>query len=72
MQASTIEIIAMAKLLCQLGDIVGLTFDMLAFADIVSAQKDRDTRATLRRELTHKISVIGASLEALGYGQPAP
>ncbi len=75
MQASTIEILAIAKHLLCLSDLVDLTYDMLAFADVVQGERDRDTRAVLRRELSQKISVIGASLEALGYGQstsPAP
>jgi hypothetical protein len=74
-QASTIEIIAMAVRIGRLRTIADLTYDMLAFADIVTAQRDRDTRAALRPELSQKISVLGAALEALGYGQstsPAP
>ncbi|MFH0302661.1 hypothetical protein AAFX91_36955 [Bradyrhizobium sp. 31Argb] len=69
-QASTIEIIAMAVLIGRLRTIADLTYDMLAFADIVTAQRDRDTRAALMSELSKKISVLGAALEALGYGQP--
>lgn len=74
-QASTIEIIAMAVLIGRLRIIADLTYDMLAFADIVTAHRDRDTRVALKPELSQKISVLGASLEALGYGQstsPAP
>lgn len=68
-QASTIEIIAMARRLLRLNDIIDLTHDMLAFSDVVVAQRDRAVRELMRRELKEKISVIGASLEALGYGQ---
>lgn len=70
MQASTIEIIAMAQLIGRLRPIIDRTYDMLAFADLVQAQRDRDVRVVMRRELSSKIAVIGASLEALGYGQP--
>ncbi|UGA45984.1 hypothetical protein HU230_0008075 [Bradyrhizobium quebecense] len=69
-QASTIEIIAMARRIEQLRPIVDRTYDMLAFADLVQAQRDRDVRAVMRRELSNKVAVIGASLEAIGYGQP--
>ena len=68
-QASTIEVMAMAVLIGRLRRIADLTYDMLAFADLVQAQKERDARAAMRRELSNQIAVIGASLEALGYGE---
>lgn len=67
--ASTIEIVAMAKRLMALAVLADLTFDMLATADMVHAQRDPEARQALQRAVRQKIDVIGVSLEALGYGQ---
>lgn len=70
MQASTVEIIAMAAYLLRLQDIADLTFEMFRTADLMDAEpRGSDTRAELRRETLEKIAVVGASLEALGFGR---
>lgn len=73
MQASTVEIIAMAAYLLRLQDIADLTFDMFVTADLMeAAPRGSDARAELRRETLEKIAVVGASLEALGFGRTSP
>lgn len=70
MQASTVEIIAMAAYLVRLQDVADLTYDMFKTADLMHEQpRGSDTRSELRRETLEKIAVVGASLEALGFGR---
>lgn len=70
MQASTVEIIAMAAYLLRLQDVADLTFEMFTTADQMEAQpRGSDARAELRRDTLEKIAVVGASLEALGFGR---
>ena len=70
--ASTVEVVAMASRLMALATLADLTFDMLATADLVQEARDAETRRALKAEVSRRISVVGASLEALGYGQPQP
>jgi len=68
--ASTVEILALAKHLLRLQALADLTYEMLSAADALqAAPPDLGARTRLRREVTQKIGVVGASLEALGYGQ---
>lgn len=70
MQASTVDIIAMAAYLLRLQDIADLTYDMFRTADLMDEQpKGSSARAELLRETREKIAVVGASLEALGFGR---
>ncbi|MBR0962217.1 hypothetical protein [Bradyrhizobium japonicum] len=70
MQASTVDIIAMAAYLLRLQDIADLTYDMFRTADLMDEQpKGSTARAELLRETRDKIAVVGASLEALGFGR---
>jgi hypothetical protein len=71
-QASTVEILALARHLLRLQALADLTYEMLATADLLQAAADLDAKKALRREVTRKIDVVGASLEALGYGQQQP
>jgi hypothetical protein len=68
-KASTVEIVAMAQHLMRLSTLADLTYDMLATADLLPAVRDAEGRNALKRAVSDKISVVGASLEALGYGQ---
>ncbi|MGW1423647.1 hypothetical protein ACWAT4_26400 [Bradyrhizobium manausense] len=70
MNASIVEIIAMAAWLLRLQDIADLTYDMFKTADLMD-EKPRGSaeRAELLRATREKIAVVGASLEALGFGQ---
>lgn len=73
--ASTVEIVAMAKRLLALSALADLTFDMLATADAVQAERNLDNRKVLQRTFKARVDFVGVSLEALGYGQqqqPAP
>lgn len=70
--ASTVELVALARRFMALLTIAELTYDMLATADLLPAQDNAEARHALKVEISQKISVIGASLEALGYGQPTP
>ncbi|UFZ05480.1 hypothetical protein LQG66_03950 [Bradyrhizobium ontarionense] len=65
--ASTVEIVAMALLVMRLKAITDLTYDMFKAAD----RLDSVAQDELLRETRLKISVVGASLEALGYGDVA-
>ncbi|UUO58505.1 hypothetical protein DCM80_04485 [Bradyrhizobium sp. WBOS08] len=70
MGASTVEIIAMAAYLVRLQDVADLTYDMFKTADLMDAEpKGSAARAELRRHTLEKIAVVGASLEALGFGR---
>ena len=70
MQASTVDVIAMAAYLLRLQDIADLTFDMFKTADLMDDQpRGSASRAELLRETREKIAVVGASLEALGFGR---
>ncbi|MEY9358984.1 hypothetical protein ABH994_001705 [Bradyrhizobium yuanmingense] len=70
MQASTVEIIAMAAYLVRLQDVADLTYDMFETANRMDEQpRGTPARAELRRETLEKIAVVGASLEALGFGR---
>jgi hypothetical protein len=69
-QASTVEILALADRLIRLATLADLTADMLATADLALAQNNPETRRALTKLVRQKISDVGASLEALGYGQP--
>ena len=70
MQASTVDIIAMAAFLLRLRDVADRTYDMFNTANLMdAAPKGSDARAELRRETLEKIAVVGASLEALGFGR---
>lgn len=70
MQASTVDVIAMAAYLLRLQDIADLTYDLFQTADLMDAEpKGSAARAELRRETLEKIAVVGASLEALGFGR---
>ena len=71
-QASVIEIVAVARRLLALDHIAGLVVDMLVAADTAAEEMDAEARAALKRQLTRKIDLVGASLEALGYGAPQP
>src|SRR5262249_26694024 len=66
--ASTIELVAVARHLIALQNVADLTFDMLSSADRLLETKDPDLRRAMQRQVRQKISVVGASLEALGYG----
>jgi hypothetical protein len=68
--ASTVEIIALARSVLTLSHIADLAFDMLSAADRFHAERNLDTRRAMRRAVDEKIDLLGASLEALGYGQP--
>lgn len=70
MQASTVEIIAMAAYLVRLQDVADLTYDMFRTADLMDEQpRGSAARAELLRHTREKIAVVGASLEALGFGR---
>lgn len=70
MQASTVEIIAMAAYLLRLQDVADLTFDMFKTADQMDDQpRGSPARAELLRLTREKIAVVGASLEVLGFGR---
>lgn len=70
MQASTVDIIAMAAYLLRLQDVADLTYDMFKTADDMDDQpKGSPARAELLRETREKIAVVGASLQALGFGR---
>ncbi|MBW7968150.1 hypothetical protein [Bradyrhizobium sp. BR 10289] len=73
MQASTVDIIAMAAFLLRLRDIADRTYDMFKTADLMDDQpKGSNARAELLRETREKIAVVGAALEALGFGRSPP
>ena len=67
--ASTVEIIALAYRLQALSALADLTFDMLANADAVQAERNLDNRKALQRTFKARVNSVGAALEALGYGQ---
>jgi hypothetical protein len=67
--ASTVELVALAQRFMALLTIADLTYEMLANADRLPAEADAEARRAKKLEVSHQISVIGASLEALGYGQ---
>lgn len=70
MNASIVEIIAMAAFLLRLQDVADLTYDMFKTADRMDEQpRGSDARNELLRETREKIAVVGASLEALGFGR---
>ena len=70
MQASIVEIIAMAAFLVRLRDVADRTYDMFKTADAMDDQpKGSPAFQELRRETLEKIAVVGASLEALGFGR---
>lgn len=70
MQASTVDVIAMAAYLLRLQDIADLTYEMFETANRMDEQpRGTPARAELRRETLEKIAVVGASLEALGFGR---
>ncbi|MET4199098.1 hypothetical protein ABIA95_003097 [Bradyrhizobium sp. LA8.1] len=70
MQASTVDVISMAAFLLRLRDIADRTYDMFQTADAMDDQpKGSPARAELRRETLEKIAVVGAALEALGFGR---
>lgn len=70
MQASTVDIIAMAAYLLRLQDVADMTYDMFKTADLMDEQpRGSAGRAELLRETREKIAVVGASLEALGFGR---
>ncbi|UPJ65264.1 hypothetical protein [Bradyrhizobium sp. 191] len=70
MQASTVDIIAMAAYLLRLQDVADMTYDMFKTADLMDEQpRGSAARAELLRETREKIAVVGASLEALGFGR---
>lgn len=70
MQASTVEIIAMAAYLLRLQDVADMTYDMFKTADLMDDQpRGSAARAELLRQTREKIAVVGASLEALGFGR---
>lgn len=70
MQASTVDVIAMAAYLLRLQDIADLTFEMFKTADLMDEQpRGSAARSELLRETREKIAVVGASLEALGFGR---
>ena len=66
-QASTVDIIAMAQRLLRLSDLADLTYELLAATDTLPPPGP--ALDAVKRLASEKISVIGASLEALGYGQ---
>jgi hypothetical protein len=70
--ASTIEIVAMATRMVRLAALADLTFEMLTLADELQEARDLDARKVLAVKVKRKIDVVGASLEALGYGQQQP
>ncbi|MET4206885.1 hypothetical protein [Bradyrhizobium sp. LA2.1] len=70
MNASIVEIIAMAAFLLRLRDIAESTYDMFNTANLMDDQpKGSTARADLLRETREKIAIAGASLEALGFGR---
>lgn len=72
MQASTVDVIAMAAYLLRLQDVADLTYDMFKTADLMDDQpRGSAARAELLRHTREKIAVVGASLEALGFGRPS-
>lgn len=71
-QASTVEIMAIAMLLLQLCAIADRTYDLFGTADQLEAERDPARRAALRTQVAEQISAIGHRLEALGYGQSSP
>ncbi|WP_316200417.1 MULTISPECIES: hypothetical protein [unclassified Bradyrhizobium] len=66
--ASTVEIVAMALLLNQLKAITDTTYDLFKTADHLDGAVCED----VLRDVSAKISIVGASLEALGYGDDVP
>lgn len=70
MQASTVDVIAMAAYLLRLQDVADMTYDMFKTADLMDEQpRGSAARAELLRHTREKIAVVGASLEALGFGR---
>jgi hypothetical protein len=73
MQSSTVDVIAMAAYLLRLQDIADLTYDLFKTADLMDDQpRGSQARAELLRHTREKIAVVGASLEALGFGRTSP
>lgn len=68
-QASTVEIMALADRLIRLTTVADFTFDLLTTADLALAEKNGDTRAELRKLVRQKIDDVGLALEDLGYGR---
>jgi hypothetical protein len=67
-QASTVEIMALAQFVMRLSALAELTFDMLAAADAVRDETNLDNRKALQRDFACRVDLVGVSLEALGYG----
>lgn len=67
--ASTVEIMAMARLAMDLCAITDLTFEMFKTADAIIETRDQAARAGIKHEVSDQIAVIGALLEKLGYGR---
>lgn len=69
-QASTIEILAMAVQLNDLNPIVEKVFTLFATADVLQATRDPQARAPLKAEVSELIFEIADALTALGYPKP--
>lgn len=69
-QASTVEILAMAVQLNDLNPIVEKVFKLFTTADALQAQRDPKARAPLRGEVSELIYDIADALTALGYPKP--
>jgi hypothetical protein len=68
-QASTIEILAMAVQLNDLTPVASNIFDLFTTANKLQAETDQTRRRALRAVVLQKIDVIAAAVLALGYGK---
>lgn len=67
-QASTVEIVAMAAHLCQLTALANLTCAMFQTFDKLEVETDHYRRIALRSAGQTQVNMVGEALEALGYG----
>lgn len=69
-QASTVEILALAQMALKLCVVTDQTFDMFLTAERALGETNAETRRSIRKTVTGQIATIGVALEALGYGNP--
>lgn len=68
-QASTVEVLALAQMALKLCVVTDQTFDMFVTADRALQETSPEARRAIRKSVNDRIAAIGAALEALGYGQ---
>lgn len=69
-QASTVEIVAMAVQINDLTPVVASTFDLLVSANQLHDERDQHKRRMLRDLVLRQIDDIASALIALGYDKP--